>query len=258
MLFNGKLVFAYDSVEISEYLDTITGEIISAAKMSRHPDRRPTIRVGELALQKQAAISRLRPEVAEFAYFVLAFRDQRRGVTPTMEVLVKWFALMTGRRASDIRRYLPRLDEAGICQGSVMHPLFQFAGTKLKKSSHLGAEVSASGRFAIMRHRYELRKADEAKRAEFARRHHCEGAHRQHLVEEAVPTHIGKAKPARCTPNVASAIGAERQPRRSVHSHFHPSPAASYPLQGRGIRRAGSGGLPIPPRTMPERLDWRP
>lgn len=170
MLVNGNLVFAYDSVEISEYLDTATGEIISAAQMAFHPDLKPTMRAGELTLQKQAVLSQLRPEVREFAYFVLAFRDQRRGVTPTIDVLVKWYAKMTGRRGSDIKRYLPRLDEAGICNGSVMYPLFQFAGTKAKKISHLGADIAASGKFTIMCHRYRLRMADEAKRAEIADR----------------------------------------------------------------------------------------
>jgi hypothetical protein len=139
--------------------------------MCKRPDYKPTIRVGELALQKEAALSRLRPEVREFAHFVLSFRNQRRGVTPAMNGLVKWYAQMTGKRASDVRRYLPRLDEAGIVSGDVMHPMFQFAGTKVRRRSHLAEANTAALKFSTICRRYRFQKADSEARAALATRH---------------------------------------------------------------------------------------
>ena len=153
ILVKGKLVAAYDALEIAEYVDTATGEIISSVEAKRRPDFKPTIRTSELTLQKEAALSRLRPEVREFAYFVLAFRNQRRGMTPPMDGLVKWYALMTQKRPSDVRRYIPRLEEARICHGDVMYPIFQFSGAKVRRIIHLAEMINASGKFTVMSYR---------------------------------------------------------------------------------------------------------
>lgn len=143
VLLDGRMCKSYEAWEIVDYVDTFTGEIVPASDVEGLPDFKPTIRFGEMVLQRLGAIQKLRPEVRPFAGFVLKFRNMRRGLTPGVRTLATWFADMTGRRASDVRRYIPRLDEAGICLNDVMHPAFQIAGSKTTRRGHLGAEVTS-------------------------------------------------------------------------------------------------------------------
>lgn len=149
MLMNGKLVSRYDAQTISSYIDLLTGEVIKSTAMTKRQVG-VSLRLGECVLQKRAVIKKLRPEVRGFALFVLKFRDHRRGVTPSMRTLAKWYASLHGRRTSDVMRYIGRLEAAGICAGECMTPLFQIASSRMQRSHYLGEHEVAGFRYAAL------------------------------------------------------------------------------------------------------------
>ena len=102
--FRGKL-------HVNEYLDLKTGEIIEAA---------PIIRMGMKAIRPDAMRRRedkldsLRKEIREFVLFLLKFRNRFGGFLMSLDQLIKWYGKLEGKAAKHIRRYLPRLVDAGI------------------------------------------------------------------------------------------------------------------------------------------------
>lgn len=134
-----------------EYMDMETGKIIPARVMKDDPEVWPTVRSSERMLQREFILESLREEVREFAEFVLQFRNQRRGVTPGVEQLVKWYAIFTDKQACHVRRYVKPLEEAGVIAGSsLLGPLFQIAGKSVSANKHCGEDFYASMRFMEM------------------------------------------------------------------------------------------------------------
>lgn len=133
---------------IVDYVDLETGEILPAIKAKRL-GAWPEIRVSECMAVREAAINSLRPEVQQFAYFVLQFRNRRRGIHPTIETLVSWYAQLHGKRADNIRRYIPRLRYAGVLvNDSLLGEAFQIAGKNTSAKDHLCEDVRAHVVFA--------------------------------------------------------------------------------------------------------------
>lgn len=142
----------YDSPVVTHYIDPATGEIFEAKALRNDPEHWPAFPFGENVLLRQAILSSLRKEVRSFALFVLAFRNNRRGVTPSVGDLVKMYAVLHDQQAHNVRRYVKRLEEVGIIVGSsLLGPLFQFAGRKLKAREHIGEDAAASVRYLVMR-----------------------------------------------------------------------------------------------------------
>lgn len=102
--FRGKL-------HVTEYLDMTTGEIIKAKTINALGMKaiRP-----EAMLRRQEKLNSLRKEVRQFAVFLLKFRSQLGGFLLPLEQLVKWYGSLEDKEAKHIRRYLPRLVDAGI------------------------------------------------------------------------------------------------------------------------------------------------
>ncbi|MBO9535211.1 hypothetical protein [Herbaspirillum sp.] len=141
----------YHASVITEYVDIDTGEIVSAAEAKKHKGFWPEIHVSERSLQRQAAVASLRKEVRDFALFVLQFTNQRRGITPGVSILTRWYAKLHNRQAQHIRRYLPKLMEAGILAGeSLLGPLFQSAGKHLTAKAHLSKDSIAALRLLTL------------------------------------------------------------------------------------------------------------
>jgi len=129
---------------IREYADMTTGEIIPAEELTI-----PTLDLRTKQADREAALNSLRPEARTFAYFVLKFSNKRRGITPGIGTLCIWYADLHGRKAQHIRRYLPRLTEAGILAGeNLLGPLFQQTGGSAR--AHLAEESHASTVYARM------------------------------------------------------------------------------------------------------------
>jgi hypothetical protein len=147
---NGEQIVRYKAPCITEYLDMESGEIIAAAALKDNPDVWPTVRSSERMLQREFILGSLREEVRKFAVFILQFRNQRRGVTPGIDQLVKWYATLTGTEAFHVRRYVKPLEDARIIAGSsVLGPLFQIAGRSVGASKHLGEDAEAARKFML-------------------------------------------------------------------------------------------------------------
>lgn len=147
----GEKVSRYQSVVISEYVDTRSGEILPAATLKNDPDLYPTVYASERFMQREFILNNLRKEVQDFAYFVLKYRNQRRGVTPAFQVLVKWYARLMNKKPCHVQRYIRVLKDAGIIAGSeVLAPLFMIAGKSVAVKEHLSEDANASSRFAVM------------------------------------------------------------------------------------------------------------
>lgn len=98
-------------IQVTEYLDMTTGEIIEAKTINAQGMKaiRP-----EAMQRRQEKLNSLRKEVRQFAVFLLKFRNQLGGFLLSLDQLVKWYGSLEGKEAKHIRRYLPRLVDAGI------------------------------------------------------------------------------------------------------------------------------------------------
>lgn len=101
--------------QVTEYLDTSTGEILAAQQVRKlgvkeiRPDARE---------RREATLDALRKEVRQFALFVLPFRNGRCSFSPGMDQLVKWYAFLHDRRPCDVRRLVKGLESGGIIERS--------------------------------------------------------------------------------------------------------------------------------------------
>lgn len=146
-----KKVTSYQAPVITEYVDTHTGEILEAKALRDNKELWPAFDFSERCLQRECILNNLRPEVREFALFVLRFKNQRRGVTPGFGQLVKWYAELTGKRADNVRRFIKPLEEAGIVAGdSLLGPLFQIAGKSVAAWEHLCEDSNAYSRLMLI------------------------------------------------------------------------------------------------------------
>ncbi len=102
--FRGKL-------HVVDYVDITSGEIIDAKTIQAQGMKviRP-----EARRRREEKLNSLRKEVRNFAVFLLKFRSQLGGLLIPLDGLVKWYGALEGKDAKHIRRYLPRLIDAGI------------------------------------------------------------------------------------------------------------------------------------------------
>lgn len=148
----GKEETCYQAPVITQYVDTHTGEILEAKAIRKDKELWPELHFSERCLQREFILNSLRPEVREFALFVLTFRNKRRGVTPGFRQLVKWYAELAGKRADNVRRFIKPLEEAGIVAGeSLLGPLFQIAGKSVAAWEHLCEDSNAYSRLVLIR-----------------------------------------------------------------------------------------------------------
>lgn len=151
MLIQGGAVKRYLAPVITEYVDMETGEIIPAENLRNNPELWPEMRTSERLYQRAYFLKSLREEVRKFAQFTLKFRNQRRGVTPGIETLIKWYAFLYGKRPCDVRRYLRVLIEKEfLVHEGLLNPLFQRAGKKAVARDHQSEEFVAGGTFLLM------------------------------------------------------------------------------------------------------------
>ena len=166
ILHNGEIISGYHAPKVEEYIDLRTGEILSAAQYEQLSIFKGSVYKAEIARQCETAILSLHPRVRLFAYFVLQFRDGRRGVTPDLRTLAKWYADWKGKIVSDIRRYIPLLEKANICaKDSTLFPIFQRVGYGQSRISHIHAQYWAEVRYAVIKATHEKLRSDVIKLA---------------------------------------------------------------------------------------------
>jgi hypothetical protein len=151
---------------VLEYIDTETGEILSARRAKRAPDFWPELHFAERVLLRQAIVDGLRKEVREFARFVLEFLNSRRGITPGVNVLAKWYARLHGQQPHHVRRHVEKLKAANILAGeTLVAPLFQRSGKHLSARAHLAEDTVATVRFSrMLLSRHNIRAQEEMNR----------------------------------------------------------------------------------------------
>lgn len=150
LFINGKKHWRYTLPIITEYVDMTTGEILTAKDIRNQPEAWPEVRLSENTLRRQAVLNSLRKESRSLALFILAFRNNRRGITPGVDKLVEWYARLHGQRPSNVRRSIRSLEEAGILAGaSLLCPLFQFSGKRMRSIEHLGEDSLASIKYLL-------------------------------------------------------------------------------------------------------------
>jgi hypothetical protein len=148
-----KRVERYLAPVVTEWRDETTGEILSDAAARARPDYCHPIRASERQMQREFILSELRPEVRAFAQFVLKFRNRRRGLTPGIDQLARWYAQLTGKQTGHVRRYIVKLEDAKILGGrtsSVLYPLWQLAGASTFPADHLREDIHAESLFLSM------------------------------------------------------------------------------------------------------------
>lgn len=123
--------------KVQEYVNLTTGEVLPAEEL-----RIPHIDSRSRQPLREKVIKSLRPEVREFAVFLLAFRNKRRGLSPSVPVLCRWYADLTGKQVPHVRRYVIRLTQVGILAGeNILGVIWQRTGGKSR--DHLGEDTSA-------------------------------------------------------------------------------------------------------------------
>lgn len=141
---NGQITDKYTAPLITEYVDVETGEVLPAAEASKR-GAWPEIRQGECMALREAALASLRPEVRKFAYFVLRFRNRRRGITPDIDTLANWYGQLHGKRPEHIRRYIPRLVESGIIVNpTLVGDVFQIPGKNTAARDHAREDTASA------------------------------------------------------------------------------------------------------------------
>ena len=144
IVIDNELVSRYKALKVVEYLDQTTGEIIQASDARNDPRLPQQIYVGEIQLLRESLMASLRKEVREFALFILRFRNSRRGISPEINTIVDWYAMIHGKRPSNVRRYVKALHEASFLAGeSLLSPLFQRTGKTTISKDHLGEDSAA-------------------------------------------------------------------------------------------------------------------
>ncbi|KAI3590239.1 hypothetical protein D9X30_4847 [Cupriavidus sp. U2] len=145
--------------KVTEYIDMMTGEIIPADTVQI-----PVLDLRGKQAQKDMVLGKLRPEVRAFAYFVLGYANKRRGITPGINTLCHWYADLTGKRADNIRRCIPKLEAAGVLANeNLLGPLFQRTGGSAR--AHLGEEAAANARYMMQKAARSFRIEDKARPA---------------------------------------------------------------------------------------------
>lgn len=132
--FRGKL-------HVSEYLDMTTGEILDPGTVKRMGMKaiRPETRT-----RREEKLNNLRKEVRKFAVFLLRFRGKLGGFLVELDQLVRWYGRLEGKEPKHIRRYLPRLVEAGILDfDHRLNPDFMWFDVELGKADVRGEVFTA-------------------------------------------------------------------------------------------------------------------
>ncbi|WP_354674935.1 hypothetical protein [Cupriavidus alkaliphilus] len=170
---NGKVIQQWRPARVVEWIDPGTGEIVSDTEYRRRFGK-PVYR-SERALQRTYVLGKLRPEARAFAQYILKFRNLRRGITPPVSTLVKWYADLTGQRAANVRRMVPTLTAARIIESdTLVGTLWQQSGAQAHASSFLQENARAAVAQAVMwmkrRDQRRCNRGDRARPAWLAQR----------------------------------------------------------------------------------------
>ena len=95
-------------LKVVEYVDISTGEIISSKKAQDLgvSEIRP-----EAMLRRQKKLDSLRPEPRKLAAFLLKFRNRSGSFLTSIDTLIKWYSLYSGKRLDNVSKLVESLVE---------------------------------------------------------------------------------------------------------------------------------------------------
>lgn len=147
--------FNFGRWKVLEYVDYKSGEIISAQTAKylgvKEYNYEP------LSSERIEILDSFRKEVKDFARFVLHFRNQRGGVSPSVQHVVEYYSKYTDKRKDNIeRRLLPKLKNMVIASNTLLMPPFQIHGGT--RADHLMEDTEAENTFLtlMIRKRFSL------------------------------------------------------------------------------------------------------
>lgn len=143
--------------QVTAYVDMVTGEVVSAAEARKLGVR--SIR-SDARSRRTEKLDSLRVEVRAFAVFLLGFRDGHCKFLVPMDQLVKWYALITGKTPSNVRRYFVPLVASGILDTEdILNEDFMLNNFKAGKETAKGDWLRALNRLDTYRARHKPSKS---------------------------------------------------------------------------------------------------
>ena len=128
------------TVKVLSYKHMKTELIITASEFRK---------LGGMVISKDGSLRRmekilsLRKEPMDFAVFLLKFRNKACGLKVSIEQLVHWYSLYSGKRKDNVKRLLNSLIEAGILQDEfTLHKDFMLNSKRRTKKDAIGDFVS--------------------------------------------------------------------------------------------------------------------
>jgi hypothetical protein len=125
-----------------EYLDLKTGEIISSKEAKKLGVTE--LDYGLYVYTRRLILDELRKEVRHLASFVLKFRNKRRGITPDLSTVMKYYSNLHNKRYGNVSRYREDLYDSIMVDDYLCRPEFQFTGKDTTTKEHM-SESSHAG-----------------------------------------------------------------------------------------------------------------
>jgi hypothetical protein len=124
-----------------EYLDLKTGEIISSKEAKKLGVTE--LDYGLYVYTRRLILDELRKEVRHLASFVLKFRNKRRGITPDLSTVMKYYSNLHNKRYGNVSRYREDLYDSIMVDDYLCRPEFQFTGKDTTTKEHMSESSHA-------------------------------------------------------------------------------------------------------------------
>lgn len=136
---NKAAVWKYQ--QVLEIIDMKTGEIISTKEAKKLG--MVELDYGLYVNTRLQILEQLRKEVKHLANFVLKFRNKRRGITPDLGTVLKYYSEITNKRYDNITRYRKDLFDSVMVNDYLCQPEFQFTGKNTTTGEHMSEDSHA-------------------------------------------------------------------------------------------------------------------
>ena len=138
--------FRFTREKVVEYLDPETGEILTLKQFKELGG--VEYNHGVFIQERNEILDTFRSEVREFACFLLKFRNQRRGISPSVEKVVEYFSKFSGKRVNNINaRLLPKMYGKVLANDNLLTTPFQLTDKRNHGYSHMQEDFIAENTF---------------------------------------------------------------------------------------------------------------
>jgi DNA-binding transcriptional ArsR family regulator len=127
-----KTIWKY--LKATEYIDLKTGEILSEKEAQKLGVTE--LDYGLYVETRKQILAKLRKEVRQLATFVLKFRNKRRGITPDLSTVMKYYSELNNKRYDNVTRHREDLYSSIMVDDYLCRPEFQFTGKQVTTKEH--------------------------------------------------------------------------------------------------------------------------